>query len=104
MFCYQCQETASNKGCKFAKGVCGKGADTAELMDVLVHILKGISLVLERRGNDKIDKEVGRFMTKALFMTITNANFSNQAIMAKIAKAFEVRSALIKKYGTCGCG
>jgi len=43
MFCYQCQETAGNKGCKFAKGFCGKKADTAELMDVLVHALKGIS-------------------------------------------------------------
>ncbi|HBM17327.1 MAG TPA: hydroxylamine reductase [Lentisphaeria bacterium] len=104
MFCYQCQETASNKGCKFAKGVCGKPADTAELMDVLVHVLKGVSLVLERRGEDKIDKEVGRFMTKALFTTITNANFSNKAIMACIEDAFEIRSMLIKKYGTCGGG
>lgn len=102
MFCYQCQETAGNKGCKFAKGFCGKPANTAELMDVLIHVLKGISIVAERRGNNKIDKELGRFMTKALFTTITNANFSNQAIMAEIAKAFEVRSALIKKYGTCG--
>lgn len=102
MFCYQCQETAGNKGCKFAKGFCGKPADTAELMDVLVHVLKGISIVAERRGSDKLDREVGRFVTKALFTTITNANFSNQAIMANIEKAFELRAALIKTYGTCG--
>lgn len=101
MFCYQCQETAGNKGCKFAKGFCGKPADTAELMDVLVHVLKGISIVAERRGNDKLDREVGRFITKALFTTITNANFSNQAIMENIEKAFEVRTALVKRYGTC---
>ncbi len=104
MFCYQCQETAGNKGCKFAKGVCGKPAETAELMDTLVFVLKGISLTLEKRGNNKIDKEIGRFITKALFMTITNANFSTQAIMDEIEDAFEVRDSLIKKYGTCGCG
>lgn len=101
MFCYQCQETVGNKGCKFAKGFCGKSADTAELMDVLVHVLKGISIVAERRGNEKLDKEVGRFITKALFTTITNANFSNQAIMDHIEKAFAIRASLIKTYGTC---
>ncbi|HBM15856.1 MAG TPA: hydroxylamine reductase [Lentisphaeria bacterium] len=105
MFCYQCQETAGNKGCRFAKGVCGKPSDTADLMDVLVHALRGISLILEKKAEGKIDIETGRFMTKSLFMTITNANFSNQAIMAQIEKAFEVRESLVKKYGpiTCEC-
>lgn len=102
MFCYQCQETAGNKGCKFAKGFCGKKADTAELMDVLVHVLKGISILAERRSKDKLDKEIGRFITKALFSTITNANFSNRSIMANIEKAFELRDSLIRKYGISG--
>ena len=35
MFCYQCQETAGNKGC-ILKGVCGKDFSTANLMDLLV--------------------------------------------------------------------
>ena len=42
MFCYQCQETAMNKGCT-VKGVCGKTSDVANLQDLLIYLLKGIS-------------------------------------------------------------
>ena len=35
MFCWQCQETAGNKGCTVC-GVCGKTADVAALQDELV--------------------------------------------------------------------
>ena len=44
MFCYQCQETAGNKGC-ILKGVCGKDFSTANLMDLLVFNLKGIAIM-----------------------------------------------------------
>ena len=30
MFCFQCQETAMNKGCT-VRGVCGKSSETANL-------------------------------------------------------------------------
>ena len=43
MFCYQCQETAKNQGCTI-RGVCGKQMDTANLQDLLIFILQGISL------------------------------------------------------------
>lgn len=43
MFCYQCQETAGNKGCT-VRGVCGKADTTAGLQDLLIHVLRGISL------------------------------------------------------------
>ena len=42
MFCYQCEETAKGTGCT-VKGVCGKEAATAGLMDVLIYLCKGIS-------------------------------------------------------------
>ena len=29
MFCFQCEQTAKNEGCKI-KGVCGKNADSGE--------------------------------------------------------------------------
>ena len=35
MFCYQCQETAGNKGCTKV-GVCGKSADLANMQDLLI--------------------------------------------------------------------
>lgn len=43
MFCYQCQETAKGVGCTIA-GVCGKKEDVSNLQDLLIHVLKGISL------------------------------------------------------------
>ena len=44
MFCYQCQETIGNAGCQAAKGACGKDAKTAELQELLIFALKGISI------------------------------------------------------------
>ena len=38
MFCFQCEQTAKNEGCKI-KGVCGKNADTANLQDKLINSL-----------------------------------------------------------------
>ena len=35
MFCFQCQQTAGNKGC-VRTGVCGKQPDTAALQDELI--------------------------------------------------------------------
>ena len=38
MFCFQCQQTAGNKGC-VNTGVCGKQPETAKLQDELVEEL-----------------------------------------------------------------
>ncbi|MCD4693189.1 MAG: hydroxylamine reductase, partial [Calditrichales bacterium] len=75
MFCYQCQETSKNVGCTI-KGVCGKKDDTANLQDLLIYVLRGISIFGEaakERGNS--NKEAGLFIAQSLFATITNANF-----------------------------
>ena len=47
MFCFQCQETAKNTGCTI-KGVCGKPEETANLQDLLIFVLKGISVYGEK--------------------------------------------------------
>ena len=44
MFCYQCQEAARGTGCT-VRGVCGKTDDVANLQDLLIYVLKGISIV-----------------------------------------------------------
>ena len=80
MFCYQCQETAKNTGCTLA-GVCGKKAPTANLQDELVQQLKILALTHQP------NRELGRFITESLFMTITNANFDDARFTAQIAKA-----------------
>ena len=42
MFCYQCEQTANQKGCT-KLGVCGKTPEVANLQDLLIFQIKGIS-------------------------------------------------------------
>ncbi len=100
MFCYQCQEAAKNEGCT-VKGVCGKSDDVANLMDLLVHTLKGIAVVSEECGNGA-DLKTGRFVSECLFATITNANFDSERIVSLIDEALELRDSL-KKNCTSDC-
>ena len=43
MFCHQCQETARNTGCTI-HGVCDKKEEVANLQDLFIWTLKGISV------------------------------------------------------------
>lgn len=95
MFCYQCQETAKGTGC-ILKGVCGKDSSTSALMDVLLHVVRGIAVVackLEKVDRPGIDK-ANRFIIDALFCTITNANFDNTSIARRITEGLKIRDRL----------
>ncbi|MFH1414499.1 MAG: hydroxylamine reductase [Elusimicrobiota bacterium] len=92
MFCYQCQETVKNTGCT-NRGVCGKDETTANLQDLLIYILQGISLYAEKLSTS-LDKEKGVFVCQALFSTITNANFDEDRIADLIRKAISLRDGL----------
>ncbi len=96
MFCYQCQETAKNEGCTM-RGVCGKTEETANLQDLLVHLLKGISIWGKK--SETVNKEAGRFIMEALFATITNANFDEDRFVALIEQAISIRDALKAEVG-----
>ena len=81
MFCYQCQETAGNRGC-VVSGVCGKKPDTSNLQDVLVYVTRGLAQVASRlraEGN-LVAAETNHRVALNLFITITNANFDDEAI------------------------
>ena len=94
MFCFQCQETAKNKGCN-VKGVCGKPEDTANLQDLLIYVLKGIAIYGEKGKEVGIlDKETGLFIAKALFSTITNTNWDNERFVELIKGGLKRREAL----------
>jgi len=99
MFCYQCQETAGGKGCT-VRGVCGKTEDTAKRMDLLIHTLKGIAniVVTDQLDVSKLDALNGEVLT-SLFMTITNANFDNDALDHQIDKMLVYRDGLRKPDG-----
>ena len=96
MFCYQCQETARNVGCDKV-GVCGKSSDTANLQDMLVWVVKGLSDITTRlRAEGKeVDKEVNHIVTSSLFMTITNANFTSEDFIARIGYVIDKNAELL---------
>ena len=97
MFCYQCQETARNTACT-TKGVCGKNDTTSNLHDLLIHILQGIALHAESKEG-ALDRKYGTFMSKALFATITNANFDDERITLLIEEALSLRNGLREETG-----
>ncbi len=96
MFCYQCQETAGGKGCT-VRGVCGKTEGVAQLQDLLIYTLKGISQIIVKGKLDikKLD-DINYQVLNSLFMTITNANFDDASIGKQIFKMLGLRDKLIK--------
>ncbi len=98
MFCFQCQEAAKGFGCTL-KGVCGKDDETANAMDVLLFVTRGVAAAGDafiKKGLCKGEK-LTAFVIDALFSTITNANFDKQSIEARIVKGLELRSKLIEE-------
>ena len=101
MFCYQCQETAGCRGCTRV-GVCGKQPDVAAMQDLLVYVTKGISAVTTtlRQEGVEIQPAVNHMITLNLFTTITNANFSKEAIIARIQETLSEKDLLLSKLNT----
>ena len=97
MFCYQCQETAGNKGCTKV-GVCGKPSDVANLQDLLVYTLKGVShFNLIARTNGLNEKKNDELLLNGLFATITNANFDKAVFVVMIKEALKARDEIRAK-------
>ncbi|MFP3897529.1 MAG: hydroxylamine reductase [Anaerolineales bacterium] len=98
MFCYQCQETAKGEGCT-VRGVCGKPPDVAALQDLLIYLLKGISVYGVRAKDLGIeDAAVGDFISEALFSTITNVDFDPQRFAEWIHEALDMRQELRERF------
>jgi hydroxylamine reductase len=94
MFCFQCQETAKGIGCT-TKGVCGKSDDEARMMDLLVYVVKGLSILADEGRKHKVENpEVNHFVLRALFTTITNANFDKEAIVGRIREGLQLKRKL----------
>jgi hydroxylamine reductase len=76
-------------GCTM-RGMCGKTEETANLQDLLIYVLKGISIRGEKA--EKVDAKAGRFIMEGLFATITNANFDDARFEVLIREAIHVRN------------
>lgn len=97
MFCFQCQETAGCKGCT-VMGICGKKPEVAAVQDLLVYVTKGLGAVAAawQSAGKIVPSEIGHLITENLFITITNANFDEEAIKVQIDKTLIVKSELLK--------
>lgn len=76
MFCFQCEQTASGKGCTHA-GVCGKSAEVANRQDDLTGALVGLARAAAGR---QPGRDADELMQQGLFMTITNVNFDRSRV------------------------
>ena len=98
MFCFQCQETAKNTGCT-VKGVCGKPEETANFQDLLIFVLKGISIYGEKlKELGAADRTNDDFIAQGLFATITNANWDDARFTALIQEGLQRRDRLKTKF------
>lgn len=96
MFCYQCQEAAKGTGCT-VKGVCGKTGEVSDLMDGLMYVTRGVSWLADLFGNRNLPTETAdKYVFEALFLTITNANFDENRIMAKIMQGMELKAQMLE--------
>jgi len=102
MFCFQCEQTANGTGCTKI-GVCGKKPEVAALQDLLIYMLKGLSLVaLEGEKVSVHDEEADRFTSEALFATLTNVNFDPHRFAIFLNQAVTLRESLKDKVNKAG--
>ena len=98
MFCYQCEQTANGKGCT-RLGVCGKTPEIANLQDLLIYQIKGISCygkVLSELGHP-IEKSVISFIESVLFTTLTNVNFDAEVHVQLLHESQKIKDSLREK-------
>jgi hydroxylamine reductase len=97
MFCYQCEQTAKGTGCEVL-GVCGKKPEVADLQDLLLYSLMGLSeVVLEGIRFGIQDRRYGVFTVKAAFSTLTNVDFDPRRFVDLIHQSVALREELKKK-------
>lgn len=102
MFCFQCQETAKGTGCTIS-GVCGKNEKVANMQDLLMYVLKGISIYSKGAREMGIENDtVNKFVFDGLFMTITNANFDQERFIEKIRVGLSLRDEIKDQFVKAG--
>ena len=102
MYCNQCEQTAKGIACTKI-GVCGKNEEVADLEDVLIYALCGMSLFAnEARQKGIVDDAMDHFTMEAVFSTLTNVDFDPERFVVLINKTVELREALKGKIAAAG--
>lgn len=91
MYCVQCEQ--SNKGgCAVNVGSCGKTATVADMQDVLLRVMQGVSVYADRAAQAGArDAGVDAFTPYAWFTTLTNVNFDETRFVSLIAEGLAMR-------------
>ena len=82
MFCFQCEQTAGCVGCKGNAGVCGKPSDVANRQDELTGAMIGLAKAAHGKTPPA---SATRALLEGLFTTVTNVDFSEDAVKAQTA-------------------
>ena len=100
MFCYQCEQTAGGKGCT-KMGVCEKTPEIANLQDLLIFQIKGISCYANEiiKKGENVDKDIVSFVENSLFTTLTNVNFDAEVHVEMLKESQRIKDQLKKKVG-----
>jgi len=100
MFCYQCEQTVGGKGCT-KLGVCGKTPEVANLQDLLIYQIKGISCYAKEivEKGENVDKDIVSFIENSLFTTLTNVNFDAEVHVKMLKESQKIKEVLRKKVG-----
>ena len=98
MFCFQCEQTALCSGCTGIAGVCGKSADTSNLLDKLTGALIGLAKAC---GNNPKTPDTDRIIIEGLFTTITNVNFNDETINNMINLVHKEKNRIVPDCAIC---
>lgn len=99
MFCYQCEQTAQGTGCASTVGICGKTAETSDLQDAMIYLVKGVSQYAHAaREKGLNDPKIDAFTLEAIFMTLTNVNFDETEHYTYINKLKATKKAAEEMY------
>jgi hydroxylamine reductase len=102
LFCNHCEQTAKGVACS-VKGVCGKTAELADLQDLLMHMVRGLShFAHEGRKVGVVDAQIDRFTCKAIFSTLTNVNFDEKRFQELINQCVDHREQLRERVSQAG--
>jgi hydroxylamine reductase len=102
MFCFQCEQAKNGTGC-VVESTCGKSPEVADLQDLLIWSVKGLSLVADEARRVGIeDPEVDAFTVQSIFATLTNVNFDPQRFDAYVRQSAELRDRLAERVAEAG--
>lgn len=98
MFCYECEQTAKGTGCT-VRGVCGKIPAVSNLQDILIKIMKGLSMyACKARELGIVNSAVDNYIVDCLFSIVTNVNFDDDSFLGLIRNSVNLRDELKAQY------